>query len=153
LQLIPKNQAAAASPVESIREKLLEIEAGGRRRAALEAHLQEKLAAVLNSAVARVDPARPFGSMGVDSLTALEFVRRLAVSTSLRLSATTVFNYPTIQVLAREIAKRMEIPLEADGPAVSVAAAAGAPGAGSTAIPLTDEEAIAVLTGKGNRAK
>ena len=148
LQLIPTNRAGASSPVESVREKLLAIPAGARRRAALEAHLQEKLAAVLKTPVARVDPVKPFGSMGMDSLTALDFVRRLAASTSLPLSATIVFNYPTIQILAREIAKRMEIPLEADGPAVSVASAAGAPGA-SAAIALTDEEAIAILTGKG----
>ena len=45
---------------------------------------------------------------------ALQFVKRLAVTTSVRLPATAVFNYPTLRVLAAELARRMEVNLDAD---------------------------------------
>ena len=149
VDLLPKKESAAsAATAESIRDQLMDLEAG-RRRTALEWHLQEKLAAVLKTDAARLDPAKPFGSMGVDSLMALEFVRRLSLTTGLRLPATAVFNYPTIHALASEISRRMEVPL--DGPA----GAASRPETREAPSPvadtsLTDEEAIEILAEKGN---
>ena len=67
---------------------------------------------MLKTGAERIDPDRPFGLLGVDSLMALEFVRRLAVTLSVRLPVAVVFNYPTIRKLAREIAKRMGVPLD-----------------------------------------
>jgi len=154
LQLLPKSEAKASpAPVESIREKLLSAGIGRQRRDALEAHLREKLAAVLKTDTARIDPVKPFGSMGVGSLMALEFVRRLAVTTSLRLPATAVFNYPTIRALAREISRRMEIPLDGEGPSGRAPAAPETRGAVSAPIAFTDEEAIRLLTAKGDRQR
>jgi hypothetical protein len=46
---------------------------------------------------------------------ALQFVRRLASATSVKLPATAIFNYPTLRLLATELARRMEIPLDAEG--------------------------------------
>jgi hypothetical protein len=61
-----------------------------------------------------------------------------------------IFNYSTIQTLAREIAKRMGVPLE------ETTAVASAPtSAESRPEPpveaLTDEEAIEALMGKGGQ--
>jgi acyl carrier protein len=145
-QLLPQKAAEASiAPEESVREKLEKTEAGARR-SVLEAHLQEKLALVLKTGAARIDPAKPFGSMGVDSLMALEFVRRLAVTTSVRLPATLIFNYPTIQVLAGEIGRRMGIPL--DEKTHAKAPVAETRSSASTAADLTDEEAIEALMGR-----
>jgi hypothetical protein len=47
--------------------------------------------------------------MGVDSLMALEFIRRVNSALGLSLPATAVFNYPTITALAAQIAKRLNL--------------------------------------------
>jgi hypothetical protein len=51
-------------------------------------------------------------TMGLDSLMALEFRNRLEVGLGLTLSATLLWNYPTIAVLAPYLAGLMGIPLE-----------------------------------------
>jgi acyl transferase domain-containing protein len=146
VSLLPRAGAEVAeAPIEAIREKLEKMDPGARR-SALETHLQEKLAMVLKTGVARIDPAKPFGSMGVDSLMGLEFVRRVTASTSLPLPATLVFNYPTIQALAGEIGRRMGIPL--DGKSAVKAGIGEAQNIVSAAPELTDEEAIEALMGR-----
>ncbi|MEU7415013.1 SDR family NAD(P)-dependent oxidoreductase, partial [Streptomyces sp. NPDC042638] len=50
-----------------------------------------------------VDPQRPLGDLGVDSLAALELRNRLSADTGLRLSTTLTFDYPTSDALARHL--------------------------------------------------
>jgi acyl transferase domain-containing protein/acyl carrier protein len=144
-RLLPKQEAPAHAAAKSIRVSLLEIESS-RRRKALETHLKDGLASVLKTSAARIDSAKTFASMGMDSLMALQFAKGLALTTSLKVPATTIFNYPTIQKLAVEIAQRMGIPLDGDQTAV----AAGTPKkTGSlTFAGLTDEQAIEALAGR-----
>ena len=152
LDLLPKAEAARApEKTEAIAEKLLALEPT-RRRAALEAHLQEKLGAVLKTDPARIDPAKPFGAMGMDSLMGLEFVRRLSTTTGLRLPVTAVFNYPTVQAFAREIAKRMALPLESAAPEEARPAAKATQAAPSSVAAMTDDQAIEALMRGGPRA-
>jgi hypothetical protein len=47
--------------------------------------------------------------MGLDSLLALELVRRLSGTLDLKLSATTVFSCPTLNALEQEIFRRMDL--------------------------------------------
>ena len=152
LDLLPKAEVPRASETpEAIGEKLLALEPA-RRRAALEAHLQEKLAAVLKTDAARIDPAKPFGAMGMDSLMGLEFVRRLSATTGLRLPVTAVFNYPTVQTFAREIAKRMSIPLDTAAPAAVRPNGKVMQAVASSMAGTTDDEAIEALMRGGPRA-
>ncbi len=155
LSLLPSDGEAAnaASSQTTIRENLLAALPGRPRRALLEGHLQEVLAGILKTSVSRLDPVKPLGSMGVDSLMALQFVRRLAVTTSVRLPATAVFNYPTLRVLAAEIARRMEISLDADVQAASVPQTSeNLASVSSEVADLTEEETIlALLHGGGDQ--
>ena len=66
----------------------------------LERLLCESLGRVLKIAPERVDRRKPLGSIGVDSLIALEFRRRLEAALGLALPATMIWNYPTVVELA-----------------------------------------------------
>jgi acyl carrier protein len=104
--------AHVADGSTNLREELLAADAGRPRQTLLENYLRAGLARILKLDPARVDVQKPVGSMGVDSLMAMEFVRRLSPSTGLRLPVTIVFNYPTIRALGAEIARRMQVPLD-----------------------------------------
>ena len=97
----------------SVREALLAVEPGRRRRALLETHLRHRVAQVLRLAPARVDVTKPFRALGLDSLMALELRNRLEADLSLKVSATLVWNHPTVTALVPHLAGRMGISLEA----------------------------------------
>jgi myxalamid-type polyketide synthase MxaE and MxaD len=78
------------------------------RAAHVRACLREQLAQVLRSDVARIDPNRPLGTIGLDSLLAVEFARRISAAVGLRLPSTAVFSFPTLAALESEIAARLE---------------------------------------------
>jgi myxalamid-type polyketide synthase MxaE and MxaD len=150
--------AASANP----RQSITKIPAGLARRAALEKHLQQTLAAILKTTAQKIDPLKPMGSLGVDSLTALRFVRRLAVTTDVKLPATAVFNFPTIRLLTAELARRMEISLDASAAAPAEKSnghsPAASPAPASVTVPenitdLSEEDAIRSLLqdSKGGR--
>jgi hypothetical protein len=77
----------------------------------------------------------------------LDLRNRLEASLGLRLSATVVWNHPTVAALADHLARRMEIPFVAEvtpGPAVLLAEAARAVSRAAVE-QLTDDEAAAAL--------
>jgi phthiocerol/phenolphthiocerol synthesis type-I polyketide synthase C len=73
----------------------------------LESILRVEVSRVLKLSPDRIASNQAFGQMGIDSLMALEFVRRVNGVLGLALPATAVFNYPTITVLAGQVAKRL----------------------------------------------
>ena len=73
-----------------------------------------EVAPVLRVVVQRLDRQQPLKAMGLDSLMALELRNRLEHATGLTLSATIVWNYPTVTVLADHLASLMGIALEPD---------------------------------------
>jgi len=99
--------------IPPIRKALLATESGPRRRALLEAHLQDQLSQVLRMKQAQIDRDAPLQSLGLDSLMGLELRNRLEASLGLTLSATLVWGHPTIAALAGHLAAKMEIPLDA----------------------------------------
>ena len=78
-----------------------------QRHEILEAYLQEVLGRVLKLATRKIDRERPLGSMGLDSLMGLEFVRRLSNALQIPVPATVVFNYPTIKQLATHLLRKL----------------------------------------------
>lgn len=125
-------QLAAAPPAE--------------RRRLLEGVVKEAVGSVLRIAPARLDPRKALGSMGLNSLMAMELRNRLEAATGRSLSATLAWNYPTVEALAAHLAG-------------GETAAAPAPAASATSPPqalpvvaaLSDEDALLAL--RGNRRR
>jgi myxalamid-type polyketide synthase MxaE and MxaD len=143
-----QGQAVPADAPESSVRAQLEAEADPEARLALlQAHLLEQLAGVLRLPASAVEPQRPMGTLGLESLTALEFRKRLELSLGLRLSATVMWNYPTVAALAGHLAARLVPPAEgAAGAAHAPEPAAGAPGLPLAAVEdMSEDDALRSL--------
>lgn len=71
---------------------------------------------VAGVAADQVDPSEPFRSIGLNSIMGLELRARLERLFGLTLSSTVVWNYPTADTLAGELAVRLGEHAEAPGP-------------------------------------
>lgn len=144
-----KAPAAPAAAEQPLSERIAALPASERRQA-VQNYVREQLAGVLKMPAAGIDPRKPLGQMGLDSLLSLEFVRRLSAGAGLKLPATAVFNFPDLTALAGEVARRLGIGDDIR-PQAGRAAAAAAPG--RTAAPeVTEEEAILALIQNPGRA-
>jgi len=108
---------AAVSLIETLRATPSE----GARRQVMETFLKSKVAETLRMPITRIDADKPFKSYGMDSLTALEFRNRVEAATGTTLSATLVFNYPTIRQLQFFLLEKLKG--ELDDPSAEAAAA------------------------------
>jgi acyl transferase domain-containing protein/acyl carrier protein len=104
---------AAAAPAAKARDIFTAAAVGAPRRAAIELFLKEQVARVLRQATGRIDAAKPFRNLGLDSLMGLELRNRLEAELSLQLPASVVWNYPTVKALAPHLASLLEIPIDA----------------------------------------
>lgn len=144
----------AALPAASIATtglaEQLSTAAPAERRRLLEGLVKEAVGAVLRIAPARLDPRRALGSMGLNSLMAMELRNRLEAATGRSLSATLAWNYPTVEALAAHLA---------GGDAAAPVAAPTPPAQDALppqqAVPvvaaLSDEDALLAL--RGNRRR
>lgn len=114
------------------------------RRARLERLLCEKLGRVLKIAPDRIECRKPLGTIGVDSLIALEFRRHLEAALDVALPATMVFNHPTVVDLAGYLSDRIA-PDPASTGRVEDAPAASVERAVGRVDQLSDEEAAQAL--------
>jgi len=76
-------------------------------RAAIITWLRQQVATVLRLGVESVPDDKPLRSLGLDSLMALELRNRLERALHVKLSATLVWNYPTISALAAHLEGRL----------------------------------------------
>ncbi|HEX2691985.1 MAG TPA: SDR family NAD(P)-dependent oxidoreductase, partial [Kofleriaceae bacterium] len=135
--------AAADAPFRRALAKLPPAE----RHGALEHHLRDHAARVLGLPPARIAVREPLGNLGFDSLMTLELRNRIETSLGLKLSATVVWNYPTIAALAEYLARKLE-PAPDAAPATPVTRpepAAGLSEHTAGVRNLTEDQAVAAL--------
>ncbi len=138
----PGAQAPQAPP---LRGELLQIEPGWRRRARLEAYIQEQVGQVLRLSPSKVGLNKPIGSLGLDSLMGLELRNRFEASMGLTLPATLVWTYPTVADLANHLAAQMNVPLAAPEEPPATPPPSGKGGATPEVDELSEEAAEALL--------
>ena len=86
--------------------------------------LKNQIAGILRKSPSGLDTHRSFKDMGLDSLTGLELCNQLNMRLQIRLPATAIWNYPTIDLLSRRILQIVESQKE-DGQAEAESAGAG----------------------------
>ena len=70
-------------------------------------HLQGLLAKVLRLSPDKVDVDAPMGTLGLESLTALEFRRYIESSIGMRVSAMVLWSHSTVAALARHLLSKL----------------------------------------------
>ena len=128
----PGGTPAIELPEEPAEEDDLTALPAAERAERMRELVRRGAAAVLGYASAdEVPDDRAFKELGLDSMTAVRLRDRLAVATGLRLPATTVFDHPTVEALARhflgELGDAPSPPRETAPPAARAAAPAGEP--------------------------
>ncbi|MCB8984313.1 MAG: SDR family NAD(P)-dependent oxidoreductase [Ardenticatenaceae bacterium] len=106
---------AAETAVLPIITQLKEAESGRQRHSLLANHVRSEVAQVLRLATDRIPFNKPLKTLGIDSLMTLELRNRLETSLGLTLSATLIWNYPTIDALVPYLAEKMSLSLETTG--------------------------------------
>jgi acyl-CoA synthetase (AMP-forming)/AMP-acid ligase II/acyl carrier protein len=116
----------------------LAVATGRRRENLLADWIQATAAALIGVDPAELETDRPVREVGLDSVTAVELVERIAAALNRPIAPTVLFDHPTIDGLARFL---LEVP------AVAPAAPSSAPRAPSTADvqAMSEEEAAAAL--------
>jgi epothilone polyketide synthase E len=119
----------------------LEATEPSRRRSALEQELQGQLAEILRLPIDHIDPRAPVGTLGLESLMALEFHRRVEHALGLKLAKTLVWRYATIEALSEHLLERL-FPQPA-GPSE----AETKPAAALAGDAISEDQALAALLG------
>jgi myxalamid-type polyketide synthase MxaE and MxaD len=139
--------STSPAPAASLREALRGAESDARRHDLLVQRLRQLVAGVLRAAPESVRPEAPLGTLGFDSLMALELRNRLEASVGLQLSPTLIWTYPTLSALATFLHEQL---VPALAPAAPPATALAPPRAAAATPPrpivgLSDDEAEALL--------
>ena len=151
---------AAALPEDSLPARLREASQEERVQLLTE-FLRVEAGRVLRMAPDKIQVTRPFGQLGIDSLMALELIRRVNATTGLALPATAVFNYPTVVALSGQILKRLGMQAIDVTTAAAEGSLATQMGSDSAAAPAladptgdlanySEEEALRALMGSGD---
>ena len=100
--------AAKTLPDEDNVMRRLSAEPAARRLAILKAHVESAASRALGATGGKsLDPRRPLHELGLDSLMSVELRNALATSLGRTLSATLLFDYPTVESLTHYLAKNV----------------------------------------------
>lgn len=86
---------------------------------ALQDHVVRLVAAVMHSVPERIPLQKPLRTLGLDSLMGLEVRNKLEISLKLRLPASVIWNYPTVEKLAAHLYHRLDLGKKESGPPVA----------------------------------
>ena len=151
----------AAIPPSTLTERLASAPAEERADIA-DAAVRRLVSEVLRLAESRIGDDQPFGTLGLDSLMAIELRNRLEAETGLSLSATLAWNYPTVRDLRTHVLTRVcggsGCSDDADAVPVGTSVSAEVRAAGNVGdvgevaaavARLSDEDALVTLLGEG----
>jgi acyl transferase domain-containing protein len=141
--LVTSDSAAEGTRDGGNLRRRLDATEPSRRRSALEQELQRQLAEILRLPIDHIDPRAPVGTLGLESLMALEFHRRVEHALGLKLAKTLVWRYATIEALSEHLLERLfpqqAVPSEQETrPAAALAGDA-----------ISEDQALAALLGAG----
>ncbi|MEV4561332.1 acyltransferase domain-containing protein [Kitasatospora sp. NPDC049285] len=117
-------EQADAADLRSELDALLAVEDEAKRRELLAELVTDCVAGVTRVPAASVAPDSPMRSLGVDSVMSLELRNRLERRFGLRLAATVIWNYPTVQELSAFLYGQLTPDQAAEEPARPAAAPA-----------------------------
>jgi acyl transferase domain-containing protein len=118
-----------ATAVEgSIRATVVALDDAGERRAALEERVRECVGEVVRLPARRIELDRPLRTLGIDSVMSLELRNHLETTFEVHLSATVVWNHPTVRELGAFLGQMLGIePAEPRSAAAVVASPSSTP--------------------------
>lgn len=134
-----ENQSTQGNPdtTADILRVVLEAASADQQMPALRQYLKDQLTPILRIPPAELDAQKSFKDLGLDSLTGLELRNRINLHLSISLSATAVWNYPTIDLMAEHIVTLLPGEPCADDPKATAAK--------STADQATEQELTNLL--------
>ncbi|WP_406277454.1 type I polyketide synthase [Nocardia sp. NBC_00881] len=111
------SRVEAASRAQSRGFTLNRIPEAKRKQAVLDLVLEQAAAVLGHSSIGDLRPDKGFDEIGFDSLGGVEFRNRLSKVTGLQLPSTLVFDYPTLDELARYLHDELALTVTAEPPA------------------------------------
>jgi len=136
---VPEPPATPAA----LRERLAELD-GAAVIAWLEAYLLDRVAAVMELSASRLDPARPLGALGLDSLYAVQLAHEVETGLGVELSIATLLDGPSVSELAAELAGKL-VGVAEPPPLPVSPASPGPPAPPASPTPLSASASAAVV--------
>ncbi|MGZ4700436.1 MAG: SDR family NAD(P)-dependent oxidoreductase [Ilumatobacteraceae bacterium] len=156
-EAVVDDAAVPGSRAATLAEQLASSPAGDHADI-VDAMLRRVLGQVLKLPESRIGDAQPFGTLGLDSLMAIEVRNRLERETGITMSATMAWNYPTVRELRGHVLARLgfavvhveahEPPAPQHTPAMSSRSASRIGEATAAVAALSDDDALMSLLGE-----
>ncbi|MBA2321015.1 MAG: acyl carrier protein, partial [Deltaproteobacteria bacterium] len=146
LDVVARWDAAApkGTAPDDLGDKLAGL-SGRRRESALLDHLVATAAALTGLAPDEVETDRPVREIGLDSVSAVELVERTARALGRHVPVTALFDYPTLESLARHLC--------AEAPVVTLPSSAPPSATHAAVAAMSEDEATAALLAELARLK
>ncbi|MGC4809203.1 SDR family NAD(P)-dependent oxidoreductase [Micromonospora sp. DT228] len=113
---LPNDAAAPAPESDGVYARLSGLDGPDAQIAAIEEIIRENVARVVKLTSERIENDQPLRSLGIDSVMSLELRTRLERELGIQLSATLIWNHPTIREMAPFLAAKLGLSAEPEPP-------------------------------------